>query len=139
RRVAGRLADAVDGAFDAPGAGRKRGQGVRDREPEVVVAVPRDQRLFTAAGIVDDAAHQLAELIRQAVAGGVGDVDDVRARRDHLLNRLDQVVGVRPSGVLRRVLHVLAQRPRVRDHLRTALQYFIASHAELAVDVHVGD
>ena len=99
----------------------------------------REERLLAAARLGDHAANQLAELVRQAVAGGVRDVDDVGAGGDHGLHRLDQVIGVGPARVLRRVLDLVAQEPRVLDHLRAPLQDLLAGHAQLAVDVHVGD
>ena len=45
RGVAGPLAETVDRALDLPGAGRHAGQRVGDREPEVVVAVRRDDEV----------------------------------------------------------------------------------------------
>ena len=44
RGVAGALADAVDRALDLARPGLHGGERVRDREPEVVVAVHRDDR-----------------------------------------------------------------------------------------------
>ncbi len=103
------------------------------------MAVHREESLLAAARLVDDATHQLAELVGQAVAGGVRDVDDVGARGEHRLDRLHEVVGVRATRVLGRVLHLVAQRPRIRDHLGASLEHVLARHAQLAVDVHVGD
>ena len=45
RRVARALADAVHGALDLLRAGLDCGERVRDREPEVVVAVGRERHL----------------------------------------------------------------------------------------------
>ena len=103
------------------------------------MAVDREQRLLAAARLVDHATDQLAELVRQAVARRVGDVDDVGPGGDHRLHRLDQVVGIRATRVLGRILHLVAQEARVLDHLRSALQHLRTRHAQLAVDVHVGD
>ena len=137
RRVAGALADAVDRALDAPGTRGQRGQRVGHGEAQVVVAVHGEQRLLAAARLAHHATHQLPKLIGQAVPGGVGDVDDVGPGRDHRLHRLDQIIRVGAACIFRRVLHVLAQRPRVRDRLGAAGQNLLARHAQLAVDVHV--
>ena len=80
--VTGALADAVDGALDLPCPGAHRGEAVRHREPEVVVAVHRDYRLVDVADVLVDARDELVELLRRGVAHGVGNVDRRRARVD---------------------------------------------------------
>ena len=52
RRVAGTLADAVDRALDLARAGLDRGQRVGDRQPEIVVAVRRQDD-----AVADPGAH----------------------------------------------------------------------------------
>ena len=98
RRVAGPLAEAVDRDLDLARAGLDRGERVRRREPEVVVAVDADRRV--AADEVDDAPDERPELGRDRVADGVGDVDRRRAGLDDGLVDLEQEVDVGPRGVL---------------------------------------
>ena len=90
--VAGALAEAVDGDLDLAGARLDRGQRVRRGEPQVVVAVDADGRV--AADEVHDPADQRAELGRDRVADGVGDVDRGGAGLH------DGLVDVEQEGVL---------------------------------------
>ena len=98
RRVAGALAEAVDRHLDLAGAGLDRGERVGRREPEVVVAVDADRG--RVADEVDDPADERAELARDGVADGVGDVDRGRAGLDDRLVDLEQEVVVGARGVL---------------------------------------
>src|SRR5436305_15251924 len=43
--IAGALADAIDGAFNLTGAGADCGEGVGDRQPQVIMAMHADDRL----------------------------------------------------------------------------------------------
>ena len=80
-RVARALADAVDGHLGLARAGEDARQGVRRREPEVVVAVHRDDDALDAGHVVADAADEGPELVGRGVTDGVGDVERGRARR----------------------------------------------------------
>ena len=98
RRVAGALAEAVDGHLDLARAGLDRGQRVGRGEAEVVVAVDGDRGL--AADEVHDPPDERPELGRDRVADGVGDVDRGRAGLDDRLVDLQEVVGVGARGIL---------------------------------------
>ena len=98
RRVAGALAEAVDGDLHLAGTRLDGGQRVRRREAEVVVAVDADGRV--AADEVDDGADEPAELGRDRVAHGVGDVDGRGARLDDGLVDLEQERFLGPGRVL---------------------------------------
>src|SRR5467141_2269511 len=111
---------------------------VGHRKAEVVVAVDREQRVFAATSVRDDAAHDPSELAREAVASGVRDVDDGRARRDHRFYGFDQVVEIRAARVFGRILNPVAKGPRISNHLGAALEYLSPRHAELALDVYIG-
>src|SRR5713101_5302161 len=139
RGVAGALPDAVDRALNPPGAGHDPGLGVGGRKAQVVVAVNRKDDAVCPASPADHLLDDLAELGRNAVAGRVGDVDDVGPEGDHRLDRLDQVVGVGAARVLGRVLDVVAKGARVRDGLGALPQDLLARQPELALDVQVGD
>ena len=58
RGVAGPLADAVDRHLDLPRAVLDRGQRVGRRQPQVVVAVRRDDHVLRARHVLPDAADQ---------------------------------------------------------------------------------
>ena len=69
-------------------------------EPEVVVAVHREKDAARASRLGHDMAHELPELRRHAVAGGVRQVHDGGAGFDHRLDRFDEIVEVGSAGVL---------------------------------------
>ena len=80
RAVPRALADAVHRDLDLPGAVENAGEGVRDREAEVVVAVGGDDDGI--GNRLDDASDEFPELRGRGVADGVGDVDRRRAGAD---------------------------------------------------------
>src|SRR5204863_7700295 len=98
--VAGPLAESVDRDLDLSRAGLDGGQGIRRRQPEVVVAVDADGRI--AADKVDDPPGQGTELGRDRVPDRVRDVDRGRTRLDDRLVDLEEVVDVSSRRVLGR-------------------------------------
>src|SRR5438477_75888 len=94
RGVARALADAVDRALDLPGAGEERGERVRDRLPEVVVAVDRDHRAVGAVDLLADARDALRPLLGNRVADRVGNVDRPGAGVDDRGEHVAHVVEV---------------------------------------------
>ena len=99
RAVAGALADAVHRDLDLAGAVLDAGERVRDREPEVVVAVRRDHDVV--GRLVAHDADQLAELGRRRVADRVGHVDRRRPALDRepvaLEQELERACASRPA------------------------------------------
>ena len=79
RGVAGALAEAVDRDLDLARAGLDGGERVGRREPEVVVAVDADRRVARRRGRRRCPTSD-AELGRDRVADGVGDVDGATRR-----------------------------------------------------------
>jgi hypothetical protein len=65
RRVAGALADAVDGAFDLARTALDRGQRVRDRQAQVVVAVRAEDHAVGAGHVGAQVFEQLADFFRR--------------------------------------------------------------------------
>src|SRR5439155_5020096 len=131
RRVAAALADAVHADLDLVRAGLDRGQRVRDREAEVVMAVDRDAE----AAVVrrERAAHRehgLRELFRLRVADGVGDVHDARAGARHLLIHRHEVVDVGPRRVLRRELDLVRVLGRAAHRSDRAIDALAIADAE---------
>src|SRR5262249_22753951 len=107
RRVAGPLADAVDGALDLPrplGDGR---QAVGHGHAQVVVAVDAEDHLVDAADVLLQVGDGRGVLAGDGVADRVGDVDGGGAGLDGLLDHLGQEVQLGASGVLGRELDVL--------------------------------
>src|SRR4051794_26843011 len=108
-RVAGALADAVDGALDLPRAVLDPGQGIGDGHAEVVVAVGAedDPPLADRRELFDQVAEDLAIGFRRGVADGVGEVDRRRAGLDRRLRDLLEEFQLRSAGVLGAELDVL--------------------------------
>ncbi len=137
RRVARALADAVDRALDLAGAGLQPRERVGDREPEVVVAVDRQDDVAQVRHQVVEPGEEGDVLLRHRVADGVGDVDRRGALVDRDLHDLGRVLDVGARGVHRRELDVVDQRARVGDGgARLALDV-LAGRGELVLDVDV--
>ena len=106
RRVAGALADAVDGAFDLAGAGLHRRQRIGDRLAQVVVTVHREHHVVDPRRVLGDVGHHATELFGLRVPHGVGEVDHRGAGLDGRAEDTADEVQVRTRGVHGRKLDV---------------------------------
>ena len=135
RGVAGALADAVEAALDLRRAAADRGEGVGDREPEVVVAVAGEDDVRRAGDAGEHVAEEVLVFLRHREADGVRHVDRRRAGLDRGLH---DAVDERPLGagaVLQRELDVLAERAGVLHALDRGLDDGVRRHPELALHV----
>ena len=137
RRVARALADAVDRALDLARAGLQAGEGVRDGQPEVVVAVDREHDVAQAGHELVQASQERAVLDRHRVSDGVGDVDRGRALVDRRLQDLGGELDVGAGRVHRAELDVLDQRAGVRDGGAGLAEHVLARGPQLVLDVDV--
>ncbi len=96
--VAGPLPQPVDAHLDLAGAGLHAGQRVGRGQPQVVVAVGRGD--VVALDLAADVLDQGAEVPRDAVADGVGDVQRGGAGVDRGLQHLEHEVQRGAGGVL---------------------------------------
>src|SRR5690606_14261200 len=103
--VAGAFADAVDGAFDLPGAAARGGQGVRHGQAEVVVVVAREYDAVGTRGVGDDIAEHLLDFAGGGITDRIGEIDYGRACLNGHLGDRDQIVEVGAGGVLRGEFH----------------------------------
>ena len=138
RRVPGALADAVDRALDLARPRAHPGEGVRDGEPEVVVAVHRQHDVAQRGHQLVQARQPVAVLVRHRVADRVGDVDRARALLDRHGHHLGGELDVRARRVHRRELDVLDELPCVRDRGAGLAQHVLAGALQLVDDVDVG-
>ena len=137
--VARPLADAVDAGLDLAGAGADSGQAVGHGQPEVVVTVDGDQRLVDVGHVLLDLAKELAELLRDGVAYGIGDVDGGRPGLNALADHAKDVLRLGAGGVHRGELHVGAVLLG-SGHLGAGhLQHLLAVLLQLVKDVDIGD
>src|SRR5712692_8372432 len=136
RRIAGALAEAVDGALDlARAADHHRGERVGDRHAEVVVAMHAPHRLVRVRYFFPDFSYQFAELLRYGITDGVGNVDGGRAFLDRRLEHAAQEVELRARAVLGRELDVRAGFPGVAHREPCRLEHLLGRHPELLLHV----
>ena len=136
--VAGALAEAVDRDLDLAGAGLDRGERVRRREAQVVVAVDGDD-----GGIADpvlDPADERPELGRDRVAHGVRDVERRGAGLGDGLVDVEQEVVLGARRVLGRELDLGVAAQRLAGPLHPAHRFgegLLAADAQLVLEVDV--
>ena len=105
--IAGAFAQAVDRAFDLAGAAADAGDGIGRRQAEVIVAMAGDDGLIDIVDVVDEEGDLFAVLVREAVAGGIGDIDDGGAGGDDGFDHAGQVFVVGAAGVFGIEFHVI--------------------------------
>mmetsp|Transcript_9450 Transcript_9450/g.38649 ORF Transcript_9450/g.38649 Transcript_9450/m.38649 type:complete len:493 (-) Transcript_9450:531-2009(-) len=136
-RVTRALADAVDGALNLPRAVGDAREGVGGGQAEVVLAVRGNDVL--ARDVRLDARDELAELLGEADADGVRDVQRRRARLDNRGENAVEELGVGPARVLGGELHVLApEGPGVGHAVHRDLHHLVGGLAELGLHVNLG-
>ena len=138
RRVAGPLADAVDGALDLTRAALDRRQRVGDRQAEVVVAVRAEDDLSAFGTRSRIVRKKSRDLIGRRVADRVRQVDGRRAHLDHRFDDAAEEVEVAARRVLGRELHVVRVLPRVADRVDRRLEALLARHAQLGLQMQIG-
>ncbi len=137
RGVAGPFADAVDAAFDLPRPDVETGEGVGDREPEVVVAVHRERDLGERRAALVELQQVPLELVRHRVADGVRDVDGGRALVDGRRDDLRHVGDVAARRVLAGEFDVVAERSRQPHRVGRGGEHLRPVHLELPLQVDV--
>ena len=101
------------------------------------MAVHGDARLVDVRHVLLDLADEVAELLRDRVADGVGDVDGRRPGVDAFGEHAVDVRGLRARRVHRRELHVVAVLLRPSHHRPRHLQHALLVALELVHDVDV--
>ena len=138
-RVACTLAQAVDGALDLGcavfNARQRQGRG----HAQVVVAMHRHGDVLDAANVLHEVPDATAELVGQAVTGGIGDVHDGCAGVDDGLDDLRQERIVGTTGVLGIELDVLDVAFRMLDGGHRTLDALVLGDAELVMDMAGAD
>jgi hypothetical protein len=137
RRVAGALADPVDGALHLPRARGDRRQRVGGGEAEIVLAVEGDRGVLELGHARAHAADHRVHLIGRRAADGVGQVQRARAGREHGARQLGEELRVRARGVHGRELHVVGELARAAHHRRRHGDHLRARLAELVRELHV--
>ncbi len=136
RRVAGALADAVDGAFHLPRAGADARERVGNRHAEIVVAVHREDRLVGHGHVLAHVAEHVEVFLGRRVADGIGQVDGGGAGLDGRLDALAEIVEFRARRILRAPLHVRHPLAGARDLELDHLEHLLLALLQLVLAVH---
>ena len=137
RRVAGALADAVDGGLHLACAVEHAAHGVGRGHAQVVVAVGREDAPSGGEGVhvLVEILDLLAVLIGGAETGRVGDVAHGGAGLGHGLDHAGQILVVGASGVFGVELHVLHILLGVLHGSHGPLDDLLGGRVELVADV----
>ena len=130
RGVACPLAQTVDGALGLSGPVAQGDQGVRGRHAQVVVAVNADHCLVDVRHPLAEAPDEIAELLRDGIANGVGYVDRCRAGLYGCLNDLAEIPHLGPCGIHRREFHIVAESLGPLHSPHSHLEYLIGALPE---------
>ena len=99
RGIPSPLAKSIDRTFNLPGASLNRGQGVRNRDTQVVMTMDREYYLIGVRDTVHQSCEHLAELLRHGVADRVGNVYGTRTRIDHGLKYSAKKILIRSTSI----------------------------------------
>ena len=97
--VPGALAEPIDRTFNLPGPGLNRGQGIRNRDTQIVMTVHRKDYLIGVRNPVHQSCEHLAELLRHGVADCVGNVYGTRTSIDHGLKYSAKKILIRSTSI----------------------------------------
>ena len=100
------LADAVDRAFDLTGTAFKPSQRVCHRQPQVIVAMHREDRLVGIDHTFAHGSKERAIFVGCRVAHGIWDIDRGRTSLDRGIDTLAQEIYFRARAILGRPFDV---------------------------------
>ncbi len=138
RAVARPLADAVDGALNLAGPHLHRADGVGHREPQIIVAVDRDDRLVDVGYPVEQGVDDAGELGRYRVAHGIRDIDGAGPRLDGGLHHAAEVIDGGAARILAGELHIIGVAQGVLDGADPHLQHILEALFQLALHMDGG-
>ena len=133
--IAGAFADTVDGDFHLAGAVEHSAQGVGRSHAQVVVAMGGDDGAVDAVDVVHEIFDFGSVFMREAISGGVGDVDHGGAGLDDGFYYAGQVFVVGAPGVLGIELYVFHVFLGILGGGDGLLQDVFAVGVELILDV----
>ena len=140
-RIAGSFAQTIDSAFNLPGAIEHGGKRVGDRQTQIVMAMDGEDRLVRVRNALAQLPDGPAELIRQAVADRVRNIQRRGAGVDNRFENPAQKILFGTPGVLRGKLDIVRILPGALDRLDRVFDDLLRRHAEfqLHVDRRRGD
>ena len=135
RGVAGTLAQAVDGALNLRGTVAHGGQGKGSGHAQVVVGMAGHGDVLDAADVLHEAMDARAKMLRQRIAGGVGDVDDRGAGLHDGLNDALEELLLGAAGILAIELDVVDVLLGIAHRMHRTLDGLVLGDAQLVVQV----
>ncbi len=138
RAVAGPLADTVDGALNLASSHLHCADGVGYREPEIVVAVDRDDGLVDVGHPVEQGVDDAGEFGRHRVADGIRNIDGAGARLDGGLHHAAEVIDGGAARILAGELHIVGVAQRMLDGAGAHLKHILEALFQLALDMDGG-
>src|SRR5216684_8789640 len=138
RRVAGALADAVNGAFDLANTRAHRGQRIGDSHPQIIMAMSAQSDAIRIAQVFADLPEHCAIFLGHGIADGIGQVQHRRARIDGYAAHLTQELDIGAAGVFRGEFHFAHVLASETDHRRDGFERLLARHVQLHAKVQVG-
>ena len=99
RGVAGALAQAVDRAFDLPGAMTDRGQRIGRRHAQIVVAMDRNDRFVDIGHPVEKHAYLRGKKFGCGIAHGVRNINRGSAPPDRQFHHRAEIIVLRAAGI----------------------------------------
>ena len=137
RSIARAFTDSVDRALHLPSAVCNRRQRVCDRQPEIIVAMSRDNHVLRAWYPLANAADQVTEFCGNRVADRIRDIQRSGACLNHRSQNLEQKFRISSCCVFRRELDVITECSRQPDRLRRLIKTLLSRNAQLVLQVNV--
>ena len=137
RRVAGALANAVDGDFHLTGTSHHTIERVGRRHTQIIMTMGRDDGTIDTVDMLLQILDLLEILLWQTVACRIRDVHHRSTSLDHSLYHLGEIRIVRATSILTVELHIVDEALGILRGCYRALENLLAGRVELVLDVLV--
>jgi hypothetical protein len=137
RSIAGSFSESIDRAFDLAGSVADAGDGVGCGKAEVIVAMTGDNGFVDIGDMVYEEGDLLTVLFGQAVAGGIGNIDDGGAGGDNGFDDAGEIIVVGAACVFCVEFHVIYEVLCPFHGLDGTFENLFAVGVELISDMRV--
>ena len=107
RGIAGSFAESVDGTFNLAGSGNNAGDGIGCGQTQIIMTMAGNNGFVDIGDMVHEIGDFFAILMRQAIAGGIGNIDDCGAGFDNGFDHPGQVCIIGAAGVFGIKFHIV--------------------------------
>ena len=136
RAVTGAFADTVHRAFHLTSAGVDRGEGVTDRDAQVVMGMDGDDGFVDIGDVFVQTGDNVGEFERHGVADGIRNIDGRCACINRGFNNASQIGDRRTASVFTGKLDIVSVVTRAFHHIDRPFDNFIQVTAQLGRDMH---